>query len=85
MCQRKARGTGAPAQIGVSCAHWGVKVLIKNHVDTLIRATDSGQDGQLLGSSSHARRSDLVEDARHLGRGLSLGSRSGRSLGLTLC
>ena len=45
MRQREARGTGASAQIGVSCACWGVKVLPENHVDTPICATDSGHEG----------------------------------------
>lgn len=44
-CQRETRGTGASAQIVVSCACRGVKVLVEDHVDTLIRTTGSGQDG----------------------------------------
>lgn len=52
--QREARGTGALAQIGVSCACWGIKVLFIGPRRHSIRATDSGQKGALFGYSRDA-------------------------------
>lgn len=74
--ERQARGTGSYGLLlEVSCAHRGVKVLMREPRRGLNCATDSGQHGYLQWTTTMVLlRRDMEGNVGLLGQGLSSGS-----------